>query len=141
MRIRVVASLSVLTVFLFGALTARANTELAKAQIPFQFVVGAQVLPAGEYTVMRLDNSRMAILVRSTDGTQAVFSTAMDMQPKENAPWVFVFKRYGSSDYFLQNILLGPSESGLQLPHSKRERELMSAGMTQTRVELAAEIR
>src|SRR5436305_14396865 len=71
----------------FGGLTASAmidSDETIVADIPFDFVVRDQTLPAGKYTMKVSDDTNLNLLVvRSTDGRTAAFFQTQDAQAKE----------------------------------------------------------
>ena len=98
------------------------RTQLV-ADIPFQFNVGDEVMPAGEYTVSQVNPSsdRAVLQLRSKDGKSTIMIQMTNMIGKANEAARLVFKRYGSDSYFAEAWI--PSDgSGLQAPRSKRER-------------------
>jgi hypothetical protein len=67
-------TLLLLTVSLFtGAARAQASIPLVRVNVPFEFLVGNRVLPAGDYSIFRADPS--ALVVRNSAGR--VVATAM----------------------------------------------------------------
>ena len=93
-----------------------------KTTIPFDFVVGTQTLPAGQYTVERAFMSPLLVLksaggqVRSiiTEGVESVASPTIGE---------LVFHTYGKQ-YFLAEVWTQGSKSGRQLHMTSHEREL-----------------
>lgn len=93
------------------------------AEIPFDFIVGDETLPAGKYTVSSPSSSGGALRILSRDGKAAAFrlsNSVADKSKKQNPR--LVFHRYGQ-EYFLAQVWSGNSY-GEQLTTSKRERNL-----------------
>jgi len=118
-------TLVVLVVGAFLAVTAgyaQSSTTLV-GKIPFEFRVGASVLPAGDYQLIPSAASR-TLLIRCQDNNAAVIAlpnTAESVQaPKDSK---LVFNRYGST-YFLSQVWHAGNTRGYQLPKSKTEREM-----------------
>ncbi len=81
------------------------SADGVKAKIPFSFVVGQKVLPAGSYTVTRLgaNSPDLARVVRSTDGRYtAIIIAGTSDQAAHGAP-ALIFHRYGDT-YFLSSV-------------------------------------
>ena len=96
------------------------------ANIPFEFTVSKEKLPAGKYSVGRAhDSSGDTVLqIRSDDGDRIVtrFSVPIvTFNPKNGAE--LVFHRYGDQ-YFLSEIWPAGGGTGRALPKSHEEREL-----------------
>jgi hypothetical protein len=106
-----------------------------RADIPFEFTAGGQILPAGIYTVRRGDNGGNALMLSSADGRGGVYfltnATSSNMV-REKAS--LVFNRYGDQ-YFLSEVWRVGDITGRQLIPSSREREL-SLAMNQDKPEL-----
>ena len=103
---------------------AQASSPLL-ANIPFQFVVGDQTLPAGEYRIERmLSGNPKVLLIRGNDGS--AHRTVMTMEVLANgwqAESKLIFNRYGNH-YFLSQIWTQGDNSGRELFKSQRESEL-----------------
>jgi len=80
---------------------ARAQTTNVAARIPFDFVVGSQVLPAGDYTLRSTGMTGGALVIHNSDGT-ATQTTLTNSNEKLNPAekTVLVFHRLGGQ-YFL----------------------------------------
>jgi hypothetical protein len=124
-----------------ATLTAQAqSTNQMKANIPFQFNIGNQTLPAGEYTVryVNQNSGKTALLFKSADGRTSRIvnmlpAQRMDAQLKAS----IVFHQYGDS-YFLSEVWTGADEYGLALPKSRAERDRNEvAGLEAKRVTVA----
>ena len=117
---------TVVATFIF-AFAAQAQTSRAaglRATIPFEFQVGNQVLPAGEYTVTCLNpTSPNRILNLSTkDGSKVVIQTS-DKMGKSDDNARLVFHRYGDK-YFLSQAWLPADETGLAIQKSRAEKAM-----------------
>lgn len=100
------------------------NTGRIKASIPFNFTVGNKTLPAGNYTVERVNSGVETLLIRSSEnGMSAATITSGGKNAKAEAAAKLVFHRYGNT-YFLAEVLEPGSETARQLPTSSAERNL-----------------
>ncbi len=102
------------------------------AKIPFQFAVGNQILPAGEYRLEHLSpGNGYLLLLRRTDGPECttMITTSIranDWQDKSK----LVFNRYGDH-YFLAQIWTAGDNVGRKLSPSRRETEAASKQVKQ----------
>jgi hypothetical protein len=119
--------LSLVSMFTLGAAVASANAQLSipvRAKIPFDFNVGDNKLPAGDYTFSRLSgiSDNKVISVRNADDSAHVFQWTFGDQvltPKNQS--TLVFHKYGDQ-YFLEQIWTGGETEGTLLPESRGER-------------------
>jgi len=99
----------------------QAQENGVKANIPFDFVVGNQVLPAGEYLVTAQGSGNQAILIRSTDHKSAAmtitFSCASASPSKDSK---LVFHALGGR-YFLSQVWAQGYSQGRELRKSSDE--------------------
>jgi len=118
-----IASVVVLSMAIV-AVSARAQASSPLlANIPFQFVVRDQTLPAGEYRIEQL-SSNSVLLIRSTDGhTSTIVMTMAALANDWQSESKLVFNRYGDQ-YFLSQIWTAGNKSGRELYKSPRETEL-----------------
>ena len=110
------------------------------AQVPFEFVVGNKIVPAGEWSVERQrDISSRTLTIRNSDLKLGVLSQAMMDETKDAAAsYGLVFKCYGDR-YFLSAIRLQGSKTTYRLPESKAEAELRAQNVSAAeRILLAA---
>jgi hypothetical protein len=116
-----VLGLVIALAFITAAASANGTAHSVRANIPFQFMVGNEALPAGEYTVRKLTEDAGAILINSTDGNSAAMRITVAKQgtPSQNKARL-VFRKYGES-YFLAEVWDGSSQ-GRALLKSKSER-------------------
>jgi hypothetical protein len=94
-----------------------------EANIPFDFVVGGEKLPAGKYTVER-GVAQSAMVVRNWKTKRAASSITQDCQVRAGSKPQLVFHRYGDQ-YFLAKVIT--YTSGIELPKTKAEREAAKA--------------
>jgi len=93
------------------------------ANIPFQFNVGNETLPAGEYTVLSVmaDSSNVVLKMQNQDGKSSAMFQATAVEGKAQDRTMLVFHRYGSKYFFAQAWVDG-EKFGLQAPKSRAER-------------------
>ncbi len=112
-------------------------TPRLRADVPFEFSVANQTMPAGEYVVSATDN-RVILVIQSTDrgSTAAVLSNPVQAsQIQEGAR--LVFRKYGNS-YFLAQIWASSTDTGRELIKSRTEREVSkTASRRETTIVLA----
>ena len=120
----ILAALVLTTVAGLSAVKAQVNANTGMvANIPFEFSVGSNILPAGEYTVRSINsNSATKVLqIRSTTGSASalVMTDSVIGKIKDNAQ--LIFHRYGNEYFFAQAWM--PADSvGMQAPQSKAEK-------------------
>jgi len=109
-----------------GATPANGQT-MARFNVPFQFVAGDQVLPAGEYRVT-VEQGLRRIDLRQVGGDEGAGLAAIPAQLERavNAG-TLVFNVYGSVRV-LQAMRIGGRTEGIELPLSKAAREMARAG-------------
>ena len=112
------------------------STGRLVANIPFEFNVGSQTLPAGEYTVRNIAqaSANQVLQLRSRDGkvnaivqTRGVISGIQDSSR-------LVFQRSGDRYYFAQAWMKGEA-NGLETRRPRADRDMGDylAGMPKTR--------
>ena len=102
---------------------ANAQSARVKANIPFDFVVGNQLMSAGSYLVTPLANCT-GITVRNTDAPEAAMVLTHSAQKLDASDkTVLIFHRMGD-EYFLSEIWTEGETRGVQLPQSKLETQL-----------------
>ena len=117
---------------LLGAVSAYVQADsqpLLKASIPFDFTVGNQSFPAGDYTISTVQvQARDVIQIQSSDGQRVSFAPthpSYSLDPSAQAK--LVFQHYGS-EYFLSQIWTLGRTSGRELVQSDRAKELAQNG-------------
>ena len=110
-----------------GSTSLYAHPNKLTLDIPFDFTVGTQILPAGEYTVMPITGlaANIVLQIQSADDREvAAFLTMLVEDAKHRyEKGRLVFTRYGN-DYFLSQIWWAGRASGHQLMKSSSEREV-----------------
>jgi hypothetical protein len=99
------------------------------ADIPFGFNVSDTTLPAGTYTIRRLDSSDPGIMeITSTDGAEKrIFLVGSAQSSKMPDQSKLIFDRVGDQ-YFLSEIFEVGSNYGVDLNKSRAERQLEKDG-------------
>ena len=102
--------------------SANGQTTATRATIPFEFVVGNQSLPAGDYRVSAMNSAGDAL--RIVSGANAKDSALRLTMPANGTSKSakLVFHRYGER-YFLAEVW-SSAEGGRQLIPSKQERAI-----------------
>jgi hypothetical protein len=116
------------TFFALGLLlvvsTAHAQSSPVSARIPFDFVVGKQVLPAGDYTLSHIGAGSQELAIRNTEqGTTKLTNSRACEQREPAKKTVLVFNRFGDQ-YFLSEIWVEGNSRGRQLPKSPIETQM-----------------
>ncbi len=119
---------------------AQSNTLLRKVEIPFEFSVRNKTLPAGTYTITRMNQDKSMLLLRSEDGRKAITILTNPVRAKDLSEIRRLsFHRYGET-YFLNQIWERNEIQGRQLLKSSTERslerELAKRGQEPSTVEL-----
>ena len=96
-----------------------------KVRIPFDFKVGKQEFPAGNYSFRRASSDGdLIVRIASTDGkTNGFPMTFPVVGTKTHEKGGVVFNRYGS-DYYLSEMWAPGSTTGRGVPKSVGERKL-----------------
>jgi hypothetical protein len=97
---------------------------LAKVNIPFDFRMGNQTLPAGTYVIDR--EAAHVILLRGSNGANGFVMTneASRLHPSNHG--TIVFARYGDK-YFLRQIWQAGATTGLECPKGRAEKSALVA--------------
>lgn len=127
MRRQVVKGITMLTMIVaiaFATAVVSAHAQSSRtvvSNIPFEFIVADQTLPAGEYQVNRALGN--ALTIRTSDPNAAVSRLTNEIQPKKDRRARLVFHRYGER-YFLAEVWTGAGDVGRQLLKSRQERAI-----------------
>jgi hypothetical protein len=119
--IRIAALTLFVTTFAVASTRAQSPGGNQMVTIPFDFFVGADKLPAGEYTLRAEDSSAAMRIQRRDQSTSAYFSIRPIEGPKIQNQSKLVFHKYGD-DYFLSQVWTAGRATGEQLSKTKRER-------------------
>jgi len=121
-----------------GIFTVLASANSAKAQnvlnfnVPFEFSVSNKTLPAGNYDLKKLNNSRY--ILRNTESKEnMIVNSDFDTMAKDAAnKESLVFNRYGET-YFLRKVFANRNQPGREILESKQERSIRK-GENETRL-------
>jgi hypothetical protein len=121
-QIFMLAASIVVLVTMAAVTTAQAQTmNQFTADIPFDFHVGGERFPAGEYTIRCLNPSSKVLQLRKTDGETSVMLHTNSIVGRMNQKSRLVFSRYGNQYYFSQ-AWLGSESLGMQAVKSRQEK-------------------
>ena len=99
------------------------------ANVPFDFTVRDSTLPAGEYTIKRTYSADPGLMqIRSADGDEVLlFVVGSAEAAKQPDQTKLIFDRVGDR-YFLSEIFEEGNSTGVELPKSRAERDLLKEG-------------
>lgn len=120
MKRNFIGILSLVAMSLMLNTTGALAQAVAKANVPFAFMVGSAQLPAGTYTVGALNDASIAIENSQTSASAA--SIVRHEHPRNCSPKL-VFHRL-AGQYFLAEIWGRAGSSGIVIPRSKLEKSL-----------------
>ena len=107
------------------------------ASVPFDFVVGKQVMPAGNYLVSKL-SSNSGLSIRNTDQSDSRLLLARACQKSNPAEkTMLVFHRVGEQ-YFLSEIWVEGNTRGISVPTSPLETKMAMSHQASQEVVVAA---
>jgi hypothetical protein len=98
------------------------SSEKIVAQVPFEFVLGNKVVPAGEWVVQPANMDSRILQLRNTDAGVSMLTLHTLIEGKKSADCKLVFHKYGSS-YFLVEVTIDGMRNGYLLPETKGEKE------------------
>ncbi len=114
--------LLVLATFSLMALPAMPAATSVKANIPFDFMVGNEKMPAGHYVIER-QTSPASIIVANLETRARVMVHTSPVQLNGRESTTLVFHKYGDQA-FLNQIKSPAWGVGQELPRTKLEREM-----------------
>jgi hypothetical protein len=97
--------------------------KTANANVTFDFQIGDQIYPAGEYriTISRLSDNILQIRsVGDTNKQQTIIAHHSNSFKKQTPK--LVFQKYGEN-YFLTKVFFDTEQWGYSIPPSRRQRE------------------
>ena len=133
MRLKIlntILALSILTIGTVATASAQLPGTRTSAQIPFDFIVGEQKLPAGLYELRRIGNDPYVLCIQNVDDRRdvAIFFTTRVDEVNLIRQSALVFHRYGDV-YFLAQITSRYEGIARELQPSEQERR-MERGLT-----------
>jgi hypothetical protein len=126
--------------FVTAVVSANAQThDRLKADVPFDFMVGDQKLPAGAYTISPLmEQSNDGVVLRNDDSSASAMHLTNRIDGKAEQQARLVFRKQGDS-YYLSEIWDGNSEGRqVRLSRKAREAELAKANSGSETIAVAA---
>jgi hypothetical protein len=122
-----IARILVIGTALAGVAAVNAADRAITAKVPFNFYVGATVMPQGAYRVDEVSNGGVVAL-KTMHAAKAITTFNLTGKSMNEAPRL-VFRRYGNT-YFLAEIWAGDRSTGHALPRSAHEKEIAKEGST-----------
>jgi hypothetical protein len=129
---RLIGFLSVATLAVVLAAPLPAQEFRVTATVPFEFMVSGRTLPAGDYMVQRAGSSA-ASAIQVSGANVSVLALAHGARATENEKTgqaLLVFNRYGDQ-YFLSRVTDGYRDTGVEIPTSHTEKELLKTASLQ----------
>ena len=127
--------LAVALAFVTAAST-NAQSRMARAEVPFEFVANNVTLPAGQYLI-RDGSGGQLVKISNAKAAKSVFAMTVGLSRKGNTEkGKLVFHRYGNR-YFLAEIWAAGERDGQKLQKSKEEKAIeneMAAISTKTQL-------
>ena len=99
-----------------------AQTLTLKASVPFDFVVGGRIVPAGDYVVSTSGVLGVLQVWNEAKGMVPIFAVTSAVYGQRDGVASLTFHRYGG-DYFLAAIWDGAGSGGRSIPISSTEKE------------------
>jgi hypothetical protein len=136
-----ITALAFLAATLISMSSACAHAQAIGFNVPFDFTVSHQVLPAGTYRVTYYASENL-ILIRSQDGHLQAFSSTYAGGDRSTGGGKLVFRRYGDQ-YFLHQVLCSNADINAELPTSRLEQRvrIQKAQLPQSQTVAALDIR
>ncbi len=101
------------------------------AQVPFEFMVANQHVPAGQCIVLAATPGGRTLMIQNVAAKISFFAAASPDKPgKGAANYAFVFNKYGNR-YFLTGIKLAGAAT-MRLPEAPAEAELRAQNLPST---------
>jgi len=128
MRLKIlntILALSILTIGTVATASAQLPGTRTSAQIPFDFIVGEQTLPAGMYQVRRIGDGPYLLYIQNVDDRReaVIFLTTLVDDVNSIRQSALVFHRYGDV-YFLAQITSRYEGIARELQPSEQERRM-----------------
>ena len=132
------AALLVLALLAIPGFVNAQSRQVLKAQVPFEFIVNGNILPAGECSIEAHGDGLTYLLISSGSHKVYVVPNATESSTVPAQP-TMVFHRYGDR-YFLSSISRKGNNRGFALPASKAEKELRAQNAAEGDVTLVASV-
>ncbi len=129
--------LPVTLLLLSGLLVAQSLTRTVVSQVPFDFMVGNKIVPAGECVVT---TDRDILSIHNFEAKKSALVASSRANESKDNRTVMVFERYGNQ-YFLSEIRIAGNNLTYRLPESRAEAELRAQNATTSPVTLLATLK
>jgi len=118
---RFIVFLSMATMLVALGAPLSAQSLNLKANVPFEFMVSGQSMPAGDYTVAPVTTLGSTI-IRISNAESGVLAVVNRGDSERTGKSALIFHRYGDQ-YFLSRIVNGGGATAMELPVSRNEKE------------------
>ena len=134
--------LPVILILLSGLMSAQSLTNWrVVAQVPFEFVVNNQIIPAGDCVVNPMSMDGRVLAIGNVGAHKSALAPSSKVEIKAASGGTsLVFNRYGDR-YFLSSIRVEGSDRTDKLPESRGEAELRAQNVTAAQTNLVATLR
>jgi len=130
----------ILTLFPILAAAQMRSSQKIAATVPFDFVVGHKVIPAGDCTVQRAEANGSTLLLRNLEAGTGAFAMPTAIGSKMAAgSYALVFHRYGDR-HFLAAVTIADGTM-YKLPEGRLESELRAQNLRPTEQILLAALK
>ncbi len=116
-----ITTLAFLTAALISMGGARAHAQELRFNVPFDFIVENEVMPAGTYGVSQV--TRNVILIRTPHGRFHTLVTTVADDKQSYGVGKLVFAKYGNQ-YFLHEALCSDVSMNMEIPKSTLEKQV-----------------
>ena len=135
-----ISALMILFVPLMAVAQLQPNERIT-TQVPFKFMIGDVVVPAGEVTLQLAESNGRALAISNPDVKLSFFSLALpSVANKAPTSSALGFRKYGDR-YFLAKVKLGDSRTGYEFRPGKLENEMRAKNLVATEEVLLASAR
>ena len=131
-------ALALFTVALTGVALAQNDAQAVRANIPFSFYAGGQLLPAGEYKISVNMEGHMVFIGQKATGTGSFLLGSPDDRSRDGRT-VLTFKLVGGEVYALREVR-GP-DLGVSFNAAGSRYVLSAQNQKSKSVEIVAELR
>ena len=116
---------------MLAAAQIQSDTKIV-VKVPFDFVIGSKIVPAGQLTVQPLAMEKDVLTMRNRDAKLNIFANSSRIETKQpSATTGPVFHKYGNR-YFLWKVNVEGSQTAYRLPESPAEAELRAQNVQAT---------
>jgi len=138
MKLTISRTLLVAAAALILGSAAYAQEVNVRARVPFDFVLGEKVYPAGEYAVQTVMANNYSLYIKNEGGAKPALLLTDPHTASEPANQTkLVFHRMGDT-YFLYQVWVAGSSVGREFPRSRTETQMAQNGAKAETVIIAA---